>query len=330
MSKLFCLFFLSIPLFGDSYIPKYCWSLGYSIAADVTPFKDGLPPEYKTDPPSIYVDPEMYIDDVHEGDIVWVQASQITKFCKETLPFIQNPFILVISDGDESFPSIISPDFDIQNLFNNDRVLAIFSQNIDMYTPHPKLKHIPIGLDFHSMTLSNGFFGEPTHSVQEQEKILDSILTSLLPTHLRKKRAFVDFHIGDKVCFGETRRQILRKIESSGVIDSLARKVPRHTLWKMKGAYAFSVSPHGNGLDCHRTWEDLLLGCIVIVKTSPLDPLYEGLPVVIINDWSEITPENFDLWFDLYSDAFTNPTYREKLTHAYWMHKIRSQKTTPK
>lgn len=99
--------------------------------------------------------------------------------------------------------------------------------------------------------------------------------------------------------------------------------MPRTELWKRKGEYAFSISPHGNGLDCHRTWEDLVLGCIVIVKTSSLDPLYEGLPVVIVKDWSEVTKENLKKWLALYHDASENPAYRKKLTNAYWLRKIR-------
>ncbi len=96
----------------------------------------------------------------------------------------------------------------------------------------------------------------------------------------------------------------------------------RTELWKKKGGYAFSISPHGNGLDCHRTWEDLALGCIVIVKTSPLDPLYEGLPVVIVDDWNEITKENLYSWLSIYYDAHTNPEYRQRLTNKYWQQKI--------
>ena len=51
----------------------------------------------------------------------------------------------------------------------------------------------------------------------------------------------------------------------------------------------FVVSPLGNGMDCHRTWEALIMGCFPIVKSCTLNPLYQGLPVVIVNDWSEVT-----------------------------------------
>lgn len=116
---------------------------------------------------------------------------------------------------------------------------------------------------------------------------------------------------------------IFHRLLTKGVID-YSSWMSRSSLWKTKGQYAFSISPHGNGLDCHRTWEDLILGCIVIVKTSPLDSLYEGLPVVIVRDWEEINEENLNIWFEQYKDAFTNPVYRSKLTHNYWLDQIRT------
>ena len=50
-------------------------------------------------------------------------------------------------------------------------------------------------------------------------------------------------------------------------------KVSKNELLRIYTNYAFIVSPHRNGLDCHRTWEALVLGCIPIVKTSPIDDL---------------------------------------------------------
>jgi hypothetical protein len=53
----------------------------------------------------------------------------------------------------------------------------------------------------------------------------------------------------------------------------------------------FVLSPRGNGLDTHRLWETLYVGSYPIVKSSSLDALYEGLPIVIVDDWSEVTEE---------------------------------------
>lgn len=50
----------------------------------------------------------------------------------------------------------------------------------------------------------------------------------------------------------------------------------------------YVISPPGNGPDCHRTWEALYLGATPIVKKAfwPFNDL--PLPVVVVEDWSDI------------------------------------------
>ena len=50
------------------------------------------------------------------------------------------------------------------------------------------------------------------------------------------------------------------------------------------GRHRFVLSPRGNGLDAHRTWETMLVGAIPIVRHSPLHPLYDRLPVLVVAD----------------------------------------------
>jgi hypothetical protein len=50
---------------------------------------------------------------------------------------------------------------------------------------------------------------------------------------------------------------------------------------------------------------------IVIVKTSPLDPMYEGLPVLIVQKWSDVTRELLDSFVP-------QTTGLNKLTLDYW------------
>lgn len=273
--------------------------------------------------------------DIRPGDIVWIQCRFISDFYHKILPKLKGPIVLVISIGDESFPSETKlSSEEIERFLDHENIGHIFAQNCDLEKPHPKVTLLPIGVDYHTIAYKGktGGWGE-VGSPLEQEALLKSILKKLSPTHLRKKRAFVDFQLSDTMRGGEKKRflqfqedraGIFRKLQRTGLIDH-AGWMRRSSLWKTKGRYAFSISPHGNGLDCHRTWEDLILGCIVIVKTSSLDSLYERLPVVIVRDWSEITRENLDRWLNRYQDAFTNPSYRLKLTHRYWMNLIRDK-----
>jgi hypothetical protein len=321
---LFLSLFTSVSIFG--HIPKYIWNLGIAQDCDVTPFKHAFPREYQTDPPLLSVNPMSYIKRVKEGDVIWIQSSQLSRFVKFVLPRIKHRFTLIMSDGDQSFPSSHVRVIDVGKFLEDSRLIAVFAQNIDDTASHRKIKALPIGIDFHSMAKAGGAFGEPSYSASEQEAIINDILSALAPTSERKRSALIDFHLTDRrdlwINGKESRSYVANQVSSC--VEKLSCMVPRHALWRMKGQYAFSISPHGNGLDCHRTWEDLVLGCIVIVKTSSLDSLYEGLPVVVVKDWSEVTSENLDKWLVKYGDAFTNQKYRERLTHAYWMHRVRA------
>ena len=65
--------------------------------------------------------------------------------------------------------------------------------------------------------------------------------------------------------------------------------LPRTQTWRNMTEFAFVLSPFGNGMDCHRTWEALLCGCIPIVRSSVFNELFEGLPVLIVEKWTDIS-----------------------------------------
>ncbi|MBT4856206.1 hypothetical protein HOM50_04660 [bacterium] len=77
----------------------------------------------------------------------------------------------------------------------------------------------------------------------------------------------------------------------------------------------FVLSPKGNGLDFYRHWEALYLGCIPILTTSLLDGFFKDLPVLIINDWKEVTEDLLDKTYDEFSKREFN---YEKLDFKYW------------
>merc|ERR1719411_1871226 len=95
----------------------------------------------------------------------------------------------------------------------------------------------------------------------------------------------------------------------------------RSYLWETMIEFAFIISPQGIGPDCHRTWEGLLLGMIVLVLKwgSPFDRMYEGLPVVRLRNWTEITAENLRRWQATHVNDFdpAGPLH-SRLTHKYW------------
>jgi hypothetical protein len=85
------------------------------------------------------------------------------------------------------------------------------------------------------------------------------------------------------------------------------------------------LSPAGGGIDCHRTWEAVLLGCIPIVKrfNVPHDKVYDDLPILVVDNWSDITQQ---LLYNTIRE-FKNKNFNyDKLKLSYWVNLFTSKK----
>ena len=107
----------------------------------------------------------------------------------------------------------------------------------------------------------------------------------------------------------------LCKILSNKVAYFQKSKLPRTQYWVEMSKYSFVISPFGHGMDCIRTMEALCLGCIVIMKKSCLDCIYEGLPILLVDEWEDITEKLLKETLITYSNKEFN---LNKLTFEYW------------
>ncbi len=55
--------------------------------------------------------------------------------------------------------------------------------------------------------------------------------------------------------------------------------------------HRFVLSPPGNGIDTHRMWEALYAGAIPVVLRSPAMRAYGMLPILFVDDYSEVTAD---------------------------------------
>ena len=63
------------------------------------------------------------------------------------------------------------------------------------------------------------------------------------------------------------------------------------------------------------------------MKSSPLDSLYDGLPVVIVKDWSEVTYDFLQKTLFEYKEKHSNNEFRyEKLHKYYWVKMLQNKK----
>jgi hypothetical protein len=281
-------------------------------------------------PDNLIADPQAY-SDIREGELVWVRISWLKSFIRQVLPLVNARFLLVTGDSDSCVPSELGREARV--LLESPKIAHWYTQDYDGSVTSEKISPIPIGIDFHMLS-ERPIWGENITSPEEQEAVLKSVCSQLPPRKDRVQKVYVDFawqpgfglrnyrryHALIGTRFRESRRRIAKKLRKNESVFSQQGPIPRTELWRERGKYAFVLSPHGMGLDCHRTWEVLALGHIVLVPTSSLDSLYTGLPVVMLNDWKEITSSNLERWLLRFQG---NCGTDKKLKSSYWIAKMK-------
>jgi len=228
-------------------------------------------------------------------------------------------FVLVSGDCDWTCPTeLFKTREEFITFMETENLVHWFSQNC--IVDHDKLSRLPIGLDYH--TLSNQhkthFIGPPLSPV-EQESLLVQTVSKSLPFWRRKPLCYSNFHF-TLYSSNTDRSDAMNQIPPELVFYE-KEKVTRQVSLERQIEYAFVLSPRGNGRDCNRTWEALVLGCIPIVKMSPIDSLYDDLPVLCVRSWSDISES---LLADTLERFRHQPFSMEKLTLSYWTKKMNS------
>jgi hypothetical protein len=252
------------------------------------------------------------MDDTNRVPSVYVPSDGITYFTQHIVPNISTPFVLV--SGDSDLPINLANLGDaLIALLQNPLLLAWYAQNRDF--DHPKLHSLPIGINLHNLWSNplqwGGGFILPTL----QELQIQTIAYCAPPLIKRIPQIFCNWHFSiDRA----DRRQCYEEIDHS-VCHFQSKPLPVDQTWELQSQYQFVLSPHGAGLDCHRTWEALLLGCIPIVKEAKLNDLFSDLPVIVVQDWKQINAEFLSkVLMQMNRKSFN----LEKLTMTYWRQQL--------
>jgi hypothetical protein len=237
------------------------------------------------------------VDDLHlpfyprrvkERDVLFVKTKYLPRFIKHMHPHIQQPYILITHNGDEEI------DTSYCHFLQDDKLLMWFAMNATV--PHPKLIPIPIG------------FGNANTGSQSVEAILEVMKE---PAEEKQELLYLNFSVHT-----HPERAIVKRFFSEKSFCRIDAPQPLHTYLYKTRVSKFTVSPRGNGIDCHRVWESMLVGTIPILKTSPLDPLYRDLPVLIVNQWEEVTESFLETQYQ----HLTTQSYKlDKLYADYWL-----------
>ncbi len=260
---------------------------------------------------------ENLLKHVCDGDSVYICTAALPNFVKSYMRNLTKRIVLVSGDSVESITAV--NEAVCAAILECPYIVKWFAQN--NHVTHSKLIHLPLGMDYHTMSVSNSSWG-PKKSPYEQELDIRALVKDSLPFYKRQHKCYTTFHF--ELHRGD-RREAYDKIPKDLVYYEPTR-VSRNVSHMKQMLYAFVISPYGGGTDCHRTWEALILGCIPIIKSSKMDPLFDGLPVLLVKKWSDVTQELLD---ETVKDFQTKTFQYEKLTLEYWKTRISKSMTAP-
>jgi hypothetical protein len=238
-------------------------------------------------------------DKVKPGDIIFVR--DIPKFFKEMHPYIPYPYI-ILTAGE----CLDKMEKDYVTYLDEPKVIAWYGIHAnDTAMKHPKFRPIPLGI-----------LQRPAHHKKKER--YDNYFAKLRKS--TKKNYLVYMNFAD---FQKPERQKLKKMMEDKPYCKQGDHLEFRDYLKQMAESIFTLSPKGLGPDCYRTWEALLVGSIPIVKTSPLDPLYEGLPVLIVDKWTQV---NEEFLRKKYKEIASKKYDIARLYTHYWTKKMKKER----
>lgn len=183
---------------------------------------------------------------------------------------------------------------------------------VNRETDNENVFGIPLGL-------TNDCDDSPIHRIYGNKDVLLEVMNSKLE---KENLTYMNFNVSN---YPSERQQVfdLFKNFNSVKIGSIDNSIEgrRKFLEEIKSS-KFVVCPRGNGVDTHRLWETLYMGSIPIVKYEKTHHLFTDLPILFINDWSEITEEYLE---DIYIQYQNKNWNLEKLNLSYWTNFIKNK-----
>ena len=229
------------------------------------------------------------------------------------LNFLNHDCILISSYGARPVPSSVNDDT-VDKILNCPYIKKWFTQNYDGTLVHPKLFPLPIGFPAVSLWWVKG----------NKDKTIDIMLESRYNWYNNKElKVLCDVHLLSRPGVGKERNVVKRELVGKNCdhLEIIGNRISdMKKVYEMYAKNQFVICTHGLGLDCHRTWEVFMVGGIVITKHSPMDYLYDELPVIYVDNWSEVLDvNNLKKWKDEVYHLTSDDNILPKMKRRYWV-----------
>lgn len=230
---------------------------------------------------------------VRQGDIIFVKTDYLDQFFAAIHPKINVRYIIISHNSDYGITEKYA------KYLNDEKVIAWFAQNVEY--KHDKLIPIPIGLENRYNAYGNlSVIDSARKRLAYNKKTIPLYMNFSPGTNLKERSVVYNLFAQKSFCF------VRGRTDYNQYLTDLSQA-------------QFVLSPRGNGLDCHRTWESLYMGTIPVVRSSAMDSVFTNLPVLIIDNWNQITS---DFLQNQYVKIAANPYDLSQLYMAHWIHLI--------
>ena len=230
--------------------------------------------------------PEEAVPDILDDAIRGMKNSSPSKTCFRTLVFgggdthISNPRILNL----------------VKSFHDSQYFDQIYYEAMDVGIEY--IKPLPTGLlDFYVLGIPQGKFDSALKKINLGTKQGVLAAWGTVWPHLDRELPW--------------RRSLIDWVNSTEWIQR--SHIPMQNWHEELAKYRFYIVPDGNGV-CSPKWaESLILQTIPIVPPLEYYKLLkeEGYPIVVVDSWDDITPQNMNLWWDELSSS---------LEAASWLH----------
>ena len=181
-----------------------------------------------------------------------------------------------------------------------DNVTRWFSQNADV--EHSKVEGLPIGM---------------ANTLWDHGKF--SRLRKVMRTKVQKTGlAYLCLDVGS---YRQHREKVYEICAAKKFITLRGgqTRIPINDYIREMASHRFTLSPRGNGIDCHRTWEALHLGSIPVVERSLAMRYFEELPILYVDDFTQVDEALLERAEKTLAPKKKN---LEMITFGYWKKRI--------
>lgn len=216
--------------------------------------------------------------DVFPGSIVFSTAYGIEEFLEKIHPQIENPYILVTL--------YYGPVMHMAKYVNDPKIIAWFGMNNRDAVTFEKFTTIPLGI-----LRDEQLFYESKNIYKQLQQLKNVPKTELL---------FMNFTVHEGRYDGRSDIYNMFKNQPFCLDDvpTAFFRRPFMEYMTLMARYKFALSPTGDMYDCYRHWEAMLVGTIPIIQHTSLDPMFEDLPVILVDDFKEVTQEFLERKYD--------------------------------